>query len=96
MRLKIGKLLILVAWGNPYEVLKKDCEEIHQKHELIKRIKEVMNEPPYVEEVRAYLRQGHRLEAVKVCLRERMNGLRDAKDEAERIESKMIIDAKSK
>jgi hypothetical protein len=103
MRIKIGKLRILILWGDPLDGLKRDYEKAVKHHETIKKLRDDVqkrideeNELPYIKEVKEYLRQGRKLEAVKACLKERMNGLRDARDECDRIEEKMKIDAKNK
>ena len=101
MKIKIGKLMIL--WGDPIDLIREEIERKTLIDKVKRKIAEVAqmkiveeNEPSYIKEVKEYLRQGRKLEAVKACLKERMNGLRDARDECDRIEEKMKIDAKNK
>jgi len=100
MKIKIGKLMIL--WGDPIDLIREEIERKTLIDKVKRKIAEVAqmkiveeNEPSYIKEVKEYLRQGRKLEAVKACLKERKMGLRDARDECDSIEEKMNKDAKN-
>jgi len=93
----------MILWGDPIDLIREEIERKTLIDKVKRKIAEVAqmkiveeNELSYIKEVKEYLRQGRKLEAVKACLKERMNGLRDARDECDRIEEKMKIDAKNK
>ena len=104
MRIKIGKLRILILWGDPLDGLRKDYEKAVKHHEMIKKLRDEVqkrideeNEPEYIKEVKGWLRDGSLLNAVKSYLKANPGiGLRDAKIAVDNINSKMEIDAKNK
>lgn len=60
MRIKIGKLRILILWGDPLDGLRKDYEKA-KHHEMIKKLEvqkriDEENEPEYIKKVKGWLR----------------------------------------
>lgn len=93
MRIKIGKLTI--TWGDP---MVEESEARIKNQEIRKKILDLIaedNEPPYMKQVRSYLREGQKLMAVKAYRDGTGEDLRESKRVVMSMYDKMIINIKS-
>jgi ribosomal protein L7/L12 len=99
MKIIIGKLTIL--WGDPIDLLQKEFDGRVKYNALMKNLKAALkkaeeeeNEPEYIKETRSYLKEGKSLNAVKAYMGGSGKGLKESKDDVDRMKDKMIVDAK--
>jgi ribosomal protein L7/L12 len=97
MKIKIGKLSISFEWGNPIDNFQKEYAKRLTQLEAMKKIKDAIEEsmePPYIKQVKDYLRKGEKLMAVKAYRDATGETLLESKRVVLNMYDKMIIDAK--